>query len=64
MDNRLLTPGQYRAEATKLREMAMTETDRYVRSELIAAAVECDQVARELIGSGADRSRGRSSTTD
>jgi hypothetical protein len=61
MKNPLLTPRQFRAEAARLREMAMNETDRYVRAELIAAAGECGWVARELIRSGAQRSRGPSS---
>jgi hypothetical protein len=57
MENGLLTPRQYRAEAARLREMAAKETDRYVRAELIAAASECGWVARELTRSGGARSR-------
>jgi hypothetical protein len=59
MENRLMYPRRCRAQATRLREMAMTETDRYVRAELIAAARECDRMAIEFIGSrGFSRGRG------
>ena len=42
------TAAQFRAQATRLRELAMMTRDRRARSELVAAAVVGAEVAAEL----------------
>jgi hypothetical protein len=48
----LLSARRTRTDATMLREMAMKQTDRRLRQELIVAANECDVLAIELAALG------------